>query len=53
MRCVSRVIHRYMPSVEIDGDKVGGIEISTDLSSIERRVGVACAVAKWNMGVAH
>ena len=21
--------------------------------SIERRVGVACAVAKWNMGVAH
>lgn len=33
--------------------KVGGIEISTGLSSIERRVGVACAVAKWNMGVAH
>ena len=30
--------------------KVGGIEISTVLSSIERRVGVACAVAKWNMG---
>ena len=22
-------------------------------ASIERRVGVACAVAKWNMGVAH
>lgn len=53
MRCVSRVIHKFMRSVEIDGDKVGGIEISTDLSSIERRVGVACAVAKWNMGVAH
>lgn len=36
----------FMPSVEIAGDKVGGIEISTDLSSIERRVGAACAVAK-------
>ena len=34
-------------------DDVGGIEISTGLSPIERRVGVACAVAKWNMGVAH
>lgn len=42
-----------MRSVENDGDKIGGIEISTDLSSIERRVGVACAVAKWKMGVAH
>lgn len=34
-------------------DEVGGIEISTDLSPIERRVGAACAVAKWKMGVAH
>ena len=34
-------------------DEVGGIKISTDLSPIERRVGAACAVAKWNMGVAH
>lgn len=50
MRCVSPVIHRFMRNVEIDGDKVGGIEISTDLSSIERRVGAACAVAKWKMG---
>ena len=30
---------------------VGGIEISTDLSPIERRVGLLCAVAKLNMGV--
>lgn len=50
MRCVSPVIHKFMRSVEIDGDKVGGIEISTGLSSIERRVGAACAVAKWKMG---
>ena len=50
MRCASRVIHRFMRDVGIDGAKVGGIEISTGLSSIERRVGVACAVAKWNMG---
>lgn len=42
-----------MRNVGIDGAKVGGIEISTDLSPIERRVGAACAVAKWNMGVAH
>lgn len=39
-----------MRSVEIDGDKVGGIEISTDLSSIERRVGAACKIAKWMTG---
>jgi len=32
---------------------VGTIQISTDPSPIERRVGVACVVAKWNMGVAH
>jgi len=32
---------------------VGAIQISTDPSPIERRVGVAYAVAKWNMGVAH
>lgn len=31
-------------------DEVGAIEISTGLSPKERRVGVACAVAKWNMG---
>ena len=30
---------------------VGAIQISTDPSPIERRVGVACAVAKLNMGV--
>ena len=29
---------------------VGAIQISTDPSPIERRVGVACAVAKLNMG---
>ena len=34
-------------------DEVGAIEISTGLSPKEQRVGVACAVAKWNMGVAH
>ena len=39
-----------MRNVGIDGAKVGGIEISTGLSSIERRVGAACAVAKLNMG---
>lgn len=32
---------------------VGGVQISTGLYPIERRVGVACAVAKWKMGVAH
>lgn len=32
-------------------DEVGGIEISTDLSPIERRVGAACAVAKWMRGM--
>ena len=32
---------------------VGAVQISTGLFSIERRVGVACVVAKWNMGVAH
>ena len=42
-----------MRSVEIAGNKVGGIEISTDLSPIERRVGAACAVAKWKMGDDH
>ena len=42
-----------MPSVGIAGNKVGGIEISTDPSPIERRVGAAGAVAKLNMGVAH
>lgn len=31
--------------------EVGAIEISTGPSSIERRVGAACAVAKWKMGV--
>lgn len=34
-------------------DEVGAIKISTDLSPIERRVGVARTVAKLNMGVAH
>ena len=32
---------------------VGAIQTSTDPSPMERRVGVACAVAKWKMGVAH
>ena len=62
---VSPVIHRYMRSVEIDGDKgsreaasweedeVGAIKISTDLSPIERQVGVARTVAKLNMRVAY
>ena len=36
-----------MRNVGIDGDKVGGIEISTGLSPIE---GLACAVAKLNRG---
>ena len=27
-----------------------GLQISTDLSAIERRVGLACAVAKLNRG---
>ena len=31
-------------------DEVGGVQISTDLFPIERRVGAACAVAKLNMG---
>lgn len=31
-------------------DEVGGVQISTDLSPIERRVGLACAVAKWMPG---
>ena len=29
---------------------VGAIQISTDPSPIERRVGVACKIAKWMMG---
>ena len=51
LHCANRVIHRYMRNVGIDGDKVGGIEISTDLSPIERRVGLACKIAKWMTGV--
>lgn len=31
--------------------RVGAIQISTDPSPIERRVGLLCAVAKLNMGV--
>ena len=31
-------------------DEVGAVQIATDLSSIERRVGLVCAVAKLNMG---
>ena len=34
-------------------DEAGGVQISTGPSPIERRVGAACAVAKWKMGVAH
>lgn len=31
--------------------RVGGVKISTDLAPIERRVGLACKIAKLNMGV--
>ena len=40
-----------MRNVGIDGAKVGAIQISTDPSPIERRVGLACKIAKLNMGV--
>ena len=50
MRCVSRVIHRFMRNVVIVGMTGRGVQISTDLSAIERRVGLACAVAKLNRG---
>ena len=50
MRCVSRVIHRSMRNVAIVGMTGRGVQISTDLSAIERRVGLACAVAKLNRG---
>ena len=50
MRCVSRVIHRFMRNVGIAGMSGRGVQISTDLSAIERRVGLACAVAKLNRG---
>ena len=30
--------------------RVGAVQISTDLSPIERRVGLACKIAKLNMG---
>lgn len=33
-----------------DGTTGRGIEISTDLSPVERRVSATCAVAKLNMG---
>lgn len=36
--------------ITTDVYRVGAVQISTDLSTIERRVGVACAVAKLNMG---
>lgn len=45
-RCVSRVIHRFMRSEEIAGMTGRGIKISVDPAPIERRVGLACAVAK-------
>ena len=53
MRCVSRVIHRSMRSVGIVGMTGRGVQISTDLSAIERRVGLACVVAKLNRGIAE
>lgn len=31
-------------------DEAGGVQISTDLSPIERRVGLACKIAKWMTG---
>ena len=46
----SRVIHRFMRNVGIDGDKVGAIKVSIDIS-IERRVGAVCKIAKWMTGV--
>ena len=36
--------------VSWEEDEVGGVQIATDLSAIERRVGLACAVAKLNRG---
>lgn len=36
--------------VSWEEDEVGGAQIATDLSAIERRVGLACAVAKLNRG---
>ena len=39
--------------ITTDVYRVGAVQISTDLSPIERRVGVACKIAKWKMGVAH
>ena len=36
--------------VSCEEDEVGGVQIATDLSAIERRVGLACAVAKLNRG---
>ena len=39
--------------ITTDVYRVGAVQISTDLSPIERRVGVARTVAKLNMGVAH
>ena len=39
-----------MRNVAIVGMTGRGVQISTDLSAIERRVGLACAVAKLNRG---
>ena len=39
-----------MRNVVIAGMTGRGVQISTDLSAIERRVGLACAVAKLNRG---
>lgn len=48
---VSRVIHKFMRSVEIAGMAADlqppeGIKISTDCSPIERRVGLACKIGE-------
>ena len=40
-----------MRNVAIVGMTGRGVQISTDLSAIERRVGLACAVAKLNRGL--
>lgn len=53
MRCVSRVIHRFMRSVGIVGMTGRGIKISVDQLTIERRVGLVRAVAKLNRGIAE
>jgi hypothetical protein len=37
-------------NTEFARTRVGAVQISTDRSPIERRVGVACKIAKWKTG---